>query len=115
MRIRSDATNQFYTDAGWLAKQWMQQTGWTTPEEGRKVILRYWVFWPDGRRRDVDNTVKLLQDSLTGILYVDDRYVLPQAMDYSIDKEEPRLEVELVLGEMEERKPSRKRKEAKKS
>lgn len=98
-RIQTDATKQFKHDAYWLAYGWRQYTGWTMPEKGVKIQLKYWVFWPDNRRRDVDNLAKVLQDSLTDVLYVDDRYVLPQAMDYTVDRENPRLEIELSVKE----------------
>jgi len=67
------------------------------PKPGRKVDLRYWVFWPDRRRRDAGNLLKVLLDSLEGILYVDDSAVLPRAMDYSVDREHPRVEVEVSV------------------
>lgn len=95
LRIKTDAAKLFLTEAGWLAKQWARQTEWHPPDAGVKVILRYWVYWPDRRKRDADNLCKMLMDSLSGILYLDDRYVLPQAMDYAVDKNCPRVEVEL--------------------
>ena len=97
MRVKTEEAKQFLHDAHWLAFEWMQTTGWEVPEAGEKIILRYWVYWKNNQRRDTDNIAKLLQDSLTDVLYVDDRYVLPQAMDYSVDKQNPRLEIELEV------------------
>lgn len=97
MRVRSEATKNFMMDAGWIAKSWKNQTGWTIPDEGQKIAMRVWFFWPDKRRRDQDNPLKLLQDSLTDILWIDDRWVLPQVMDFSVDKSNPRVEITLEV------------------
>lgn len=51
------------------------------------------IFWKDGRRRDADNILKIIQDSFTGILYQDDYLVFPRVMDIQIDRENPRVEV----------------------
>ena len=96
-RIRSADTRQFVRDAQWLAIQWMRETGWRMPETGEKVILRYWVWWPDARRRDAGNLIDVLADALEGILYPDDRWLLPRAMDYAVDRDRPRVEVEVWL------------------
>lgn len=94
MRVPSRATKDFYTEAGWLARKWMADTGWK-PTERTKLYLRYWIYWPDRRRRDAGNVEKVLTDSLKGILFDDDQYVLPQAMDYQVDRDKPRVEIEL--------------------
>ncbi|GEO26249.1 hypothetical protein AAC03nite_20340 [Alicyclobacillus acidoterrestris] len=95
-RVPTANAVRFKRDAGWLAKAWAQRTGWSKTER-QKVIMRYWVYWPDGRKRDVDNLLKFLEDSLVGILVDDDRYLLPRAMDYEVDKQNPRLEIEIEI------------------
>lgn len=67
--------------------------GWIKAGKDEKVILEYTTFWPDARRRDVHNQEKLLMDGLEGILYEDDKMVLPRAVDFSIDRHNPRLEI----------------------
>ena len=54
---------------------------------------RVLAFWPDGRRRDMNNTHKLLCDALEGAVYLDDKMVLVRDMDFSVDRKRPRLEV----------------------
>ncbi len=95
MRIRSDATKQYMRDARWVAIDWRNKTGWRIPDKHEKIIVRIWIFWPNARRRDADNAMKILLDSLTGVLYDDDRQVMPRVMDMRIDRENPRVEVEL--------------------
>jgi hypothetical protein len=39
--------------------------------------------------------LKVIQDSFSGILYDDDRWVLPRVMNWDIDKERPRVELRI--------------------
>jgi crossover junction endodeoxyribonuclease RusA len=43
--------------------------------------------------RDHEN----LDDALKGILYEDDSMCLPQVMDFGVDKQNPRVEIELEV------------------
>lgn len=76
--------------AGWLARRWYRG-----PLLTNKTILNIWVFWNDGRRRDCDNLLKLVQDALTGIVWKDDYYCLPRVIDWQIDKGNGRIEIEI--------------------
>ena len=67
--------------------------GWRVPEPEEKIVLEVVAFWPDGRRRDMNNTHKLLCDALEGAVYLDDKMVLVRDMDFSVDRKRPRLEV----------------------
>jgi crossover junction endodeoxyribonuclease RusA len=60
---------------------------------GEKVIVEMWCYWPDKRRRDTHNLDKLLLDSLEGVVFDDDKWALPRWMDFSVDKENPRVEL----------------------
>ena len=69
-------------------------------DDKRKIVCKMWYFFPDNRRRDTHNTLKLLLDSIErGGLYSDDRYVLPQIMDWQVDKENPIVEMEFEYKE----------------
>jgi crossover junction endodeoxyribonuclease RusA len=65
---------------------------WVTTEDS-KVVVECVVHWPDKRRRDCHNLSKLLCDSLEGSVCKDDRWILLRYVDFSIDKENPRVEV----------------------
>lgn len=101
MRVPTRDAEKFKTEASWRAIEWRQKNGWTIPGEKQKVIVRMWVWWKSGQRRDTDNTFKLTLDSLTGVLYVDDHMCLPRVMDFGVDKQNPRLEIEIELLEGE--------------
>lgn len=90
-------TRAYKEQAGWLAVEWKGRVGWRTPPEGRKVVMRYWIFWGDARVHDPGNAVKVMADAVKGLLFPDDRTLLPRAMDYAIDRQNPRVEVELEV------------------
>ena len=71
-----------------LAREFVKDQGWQL-NAGNKLIADMWWHWPDGRRRDVHNYTKVLFDAMEGIVYVDDKYVLPRHQDYTVDKLEP--------------------------
>ena len=62
--------------------------------EKTKIICEMTYFFKDNRRADTHNTLKLTLDSVERAgLYKDDRYVLPQILDFSVDREYPRVEL----------------------
>lgn len=65
--------------------------------KGEQVVLRLWFYWPDRRRRDTHNALKALLDAFEGVLYEDDKDVLPQIMGATVDRENPRIEVEVAV------------------
>jgi len=71
-----------------------RQQRWTLVPVGEQVIVRLWYYWPDRRRRDAQNN-KLLFDALEGVIYEDDKDVLPQVMAAEVDRENPRVEIEV--------------------
>ena len=61
----------------------------------RLASITYRFYWPDNRRRDVDNALKIVRDCLVGTLVKDDCWrCIPQEHIYSeLDKDSPRLEI----------------------
>lgn len=51
------------------------------------------IFWPNKRRKDIDNISKSLLDSMAGILYEDDSQVQELHLYRGFDKQNPRIEV----------------------
>ena len=72
---------------------WRAAVGWPGPAAD-KLVVRFWIYWPDRRRRDADNLLKLSQDALVaGGVVADDRWILPQVVDFDVDPAAPRLEL----------------------
>ena len=77
---------------------WAKENKWTLTPKGTKVIVRAWIYW-EKYNRDSDNIWKLTLDSFQGVLVENDRWFVPRVMDFTVDKEEPRLELEFeVMG-----------------
>ena len=93
MRVLNDRGKSWQMKAKLLAKMWAMKNQWKKVDG--KVIMRLWFYYPDWRRRDSHNYLKLIADSLEGILYTDDKFVLPQIIDFEVDRERPRVEIEL--------------------
>ena len=65
------------------------------PERGY-LVLRIWYRFPDRRRRDTHNHLKLLCDAIAEGLGVDDRWILVQEMGVEIDPRSPGIEIEIA-------------------
>lgn len=98
-RIMTGEAKEWMDEARLLVRLAARDSGWTLVEQG-KVIMGLWVYWPDRRRRDTHNLHKALADAPEGILYADDRQVLMRDMDFTVDRENPRVVVAI-----EEAKP----------
>lgn len=54
------------------------------------------LYWPDARRRDLDNALKLLLDAATGLLWTDDSQIEELRIRKGVDRANPRIEIEAV-------------------
>lgn len=71
-----------------------KQQNWDmlNPTYENQLTVYITVYLPD-KRRDATNCLKPLLDVLTQIIYLDDRWILPQFNTIIIDKNRPRIEV----------------------
>jgi crossover junction endodeoxyribonuclease RusA len=92
-RILSKSAKMWFEDTVIKTAEWKNKNDWKTAHH--KTIVRLWYYFPDYRRRDTHNTIKILMDALEDAqIYVDDRWALPQIQDFEIDKTNPRVEIE---------------------
>lgn len=96
-RILTQEARTWKTRTGYLAKQVMLKHKLEMITE--KFYMKIWVYWKDKRRRDCDNILKLLLDSMEKIVYNDDMYCIPQFQDFEICKDNPRLVVNIIKKE----------------
>lgn len=76
----------------WEAKvQWRGSQSLTGPVE-----LAVRLYFPDKRTRDIDNYHKLSLDALSGIVYEDDKQIQRMVIEKFIDKDNPRIEIEVI-------------------
>jgi crossover junction endodeoxyribonuclease RusA len=60
------------------------------------VKMEIHCYYPDARRRDIDNTSKAAMDALNGIAYADDSQVAELLTTKRIDRGDPRIEIRLA-------------------
>ena len=95
-RVLTAVAETWKTDITVRAIEWRRKNNWKTAKG--KTIVRLWYFWPDNRKRDTHNTLKLMLDCFEdALIYTNDKYALPQVMDYDVDRENPRVEVEFEV------------------
>lgn len=75
---------------------WEARMQWKGKELGGELAVRAVVYFPDRKRRDIDNILKCLLDSLTGIAWVDDSQIVSLTLERYLDRTNPRLELEVV-------------------
>lgn len=87
------ATRAYEKHAKSCASLAMRMGGKERLEGPCAVLLRFYV--PDARRRDVDNLAKAVTDAGNGVLYVDDWQIADLRATRTIDRDNPRAEVEV--------------------
>lgn len=87
--VVSNEARSYKEQAGWLAK------GAQVDMINGDVSLTVKVFRPQ-KRGDLDNTLKVLIDSLKGIVYQDDDQVTEIHAFLHDDKHDPRVELEVT-------------------
>lgn len=70
-----------------------KKEGWDAKNIGEEFLYMDVIIYFNRRGRDADNIFKVLQDSLQGIVFLNDSQVLPRTQKILYDKENPRVEV----------------------
>lgn len=101
------STNHLYAHSGRMrfmtskgkenkeALQWETRTQYRGKPLTCPVRLKIALWWADKRKHDIDN-IKILLDAFTGILYEDDGQITELHIMKGYDKENPRVEIELL-------------------
>lgn len=87
--IISKAGRALKTNYQWQAKSQLKIK--QPIKEG--LNLHIFLFFGDKRKRDIDNYGKILLDSLSGILYIDDSQIQVMTVVKNYCKENPRIEI----------------------
>lgn len=92
-RLLTATAEQYRDTVGWAAKvAWLEEG---QPELAGSLVLEFSYYLPDRRRLDLDNTKKLICDGIAKALGLDDRNFLCRDMERSVDKANPRVEIEI--------------------
>lgn len=92
-RVLTPLAKAWKDEAHYVAVAAVHRQRWQMPAADKKIVLEIVAFWPDRRRRDMNNTHKLLCDALEGVVYLDDKMALVRDIDFSVDRQNPRLEL----------------------
>lgn len=79
------------------AMQWEIKSTWGNfaPLEG-SVELNIMFYYGDNRKRDIDAYLKILLDSMSGIVYEDDSQIDAMHVYKEVDKEKPRTVIQVL-------------------
>jgi crossover junction endodeoxyribonuclease RusA len=72
---------------------WQLKTQWRNKVIRGDVELEIDLFFKDKRRRDIDNFSKILNDSMSGIVFEDDSQIQKATVVKHINEENPRVEI----------------------
>ena len=82
------AKGRFYKNSiAWAAKSAMSGR----PVFQDPIEIHFQFFYPDNRKRDLDNSIKLTLDSLVGICFEDDSEIVKIIAEKKIDKINPHI------------------------
>lgn len=94
VKVLTKSAKEWMEEATNLLNAWKIKKEWKTVD--KKIIVYLWYYFPDNRKRDTHNSLKILMDALEkSEIYSNDRYGLPRIMDYQIDRRNPRVEIML--------------------
>jgi crossover junction endodeoxyribonuclease RusA len=94
-RVLTEEAKAWLVEAGFEALRQRKKQKWEKPDKGVQLYADLYFFFPNRRRRDSHNSMKILLDALEKILYDDDQYVLPRVQEVLLDRDNPRLELEI--------------------
>lgn len=114
-RVLSGEAEAFKKEVQIRAILWRNMNSWSIPSEDRKIIVHAWFYWANMQDNDANNRWKVLFDALEGIIYPNDAMVLERVQDIALDRQNPRLELEFILGDIWEAKAVAMRKRRKNS
>jgi len=96
-KIRTTKTKAYDKQVQEIIQQIMKEQEFEIFPNDTKIRMDMWFHFPDARKRDTHNTFKIPIDAMEGILYYNDYWVLPNIVDFDIDRKNPRLDLKLYI------------------
>ncbi len=94
-RTLSAKSKAYLRDLRAWAKLQVEEQKWKLKDDSTWYYVDMVFYFPDRRKRDSHNQIKLLLDGLEEVVYINDRYVLPRIQAVEYDKAHPRLELHI--------------------
>ena len=92
-KILTSTAKQYIKTIQDLCKKEIKKQNWKKDKESVWYIMDMYFYFQDKRKRDSHNCLKLLMDSLEGLLFTNDYFVLPRIQYVTLDRENPRVEI----------------------
>ena len=92
-KILTNAAKQYIKTIQDLCKKEIKKQNWKKDKESVWYVMDMYFYFKDKRKRDSHNCLKLLMDSLEGLLFTNDYFVLPRIQYVTLDRENPRVEI----------------------
>lgn len=94
----TEAAKKFKRDATTIARIAGNRAGWQMKAANTPLFLHMKIYFPNDKRCDISNFVKVAEDSIADALGFDDRYIHKLLVERAgIDKHNPRCEVVLEV------------------
>lgn len=74
---------------------------WECAKKGEWCVIEPTYYFPDKKRRDSHNYIKLMMDTLEGLVFEDDQFTIVREQYVYLDREFPRIEITIKF--LEER------------
>ena len=92
-QILTSTAKQYIKTIQDLCKKEIKKQNWKKDKESVWYVMDMYFYFQDKRKRDSHNCLKLLMDSLEGLLFTNDYFVLPRIQYVTLDRENPRVEI----------------------
>ena len=92
-KILTNAAKQYIKTIQDLCKKEIKKQNWKKDKESVWYVMDMYFYFQDKRKRDSHNCLKLLMDSLEGLLFTNDYFILPRIQYVTLDRENPRVEI----------------------
>lgn len=87
---------EYITKTQQICTKTIHDTGWLKDHDYVWYHMDMVFYFPDRRYRDNHNCLKLLLDTLEGLLFSNDYFVMPRVQHVGYDKDNPRIEITIT-------------------
>lgn len=84
---------KYWNQSQAMVRAALEDGTWSMPSKYVWLYVDLVFYFPDRKRRDASNCLKILLDIPEGLVYLDDYTVMPRIQAVEYDKENPRVEV----------------------
>lgn len=92
-KVMSNAGHKYIRTVVPVIEQAIAHQGWEVEVEGVWHVVEITYYFPDRKKRDSHNYIKLLMDVLEGLAFKNDQFCIVREQYVYLDRENPRLEV----------------------